>query len=200
MAPFSQDAAGPAARVRMRAVSRPGALRAVCYPRRVPNEAIAARVITVSNRSAAGARDDTSGALAAARLEAAGYNVTRSLVADGAENVRAALLAALEAGVRFIVTSGGTGVTPTDRTPEGTAGVLDRELPGLAELLRAEAVKKTPFGAFTRGLVGVVDSRPGRPGAVIANLPGKPVAVEEGLSVLLPLIPHLLDQLAGGDH
>ncbi len=166
----------------------------------MPDEAIAARVITVSNRSAAGQREDTSGALAAARLEAAGFRVTRALVADGAENVRAALDAALESGARFVVTSGGTGVTPTDRTPEGTRGVLDRELPGLAELLRAEAVKKTPFGAITRGLVGVVDARPGRPGALIANLPGKPAAVAEGLDVLLPLVPHLLDQLAGGDH
>jgi len=166
----------------------------------VPHEAIAARVITVSNRSAAGLREDTSGALAAERLESAGFRVSRALVADGAENVRAALTAALDAGARFILTSGGTGVTPTDRTPEGTLGVLDRQLPGLAELLRAEAVKKTPFGAITRGLVGVVDARPGRPGAVIANLPGKPAAVTEGLDVLLPLIPHLLDQLAGGDH
>nr|NLI50428.1 MogA/MoaB family molybdenum cofactor biosynthesis protein [Propionibacterium sp.] len=156
--------------------------------------------MTVSNRSAAGLREDTSGALAAERLEAAGYRVSRALVADGAENVHAALTAAVDAGVRFIVTSGGTGVTPTDRTPEGTRGVLDRELPGLAELLRAEAVRKTPFGAITRGLVGVVDARPGRPGAVIANLPGKPAAVAEGLEVLLPLVPHLLDQLAGGDH
>jgi len=126
--------------------------------------------------------------------------VTRALVPDGAENVESALRQALDAGARFVVTSGGTGVTPTDRTPEGTRPVLERELPGLAELLRAEAVKKTPFGAITRGLVGITDSRPGRPGALIVNLPGKPVAVEEGLAVLLPLVPHLLDQLAGGDH
>ena len=126
--------------------------------------------------------------------------MTRALVPDGAENVESALRQALDAGARFVVTSGGTGVTPTDRTPEGTRPVLERELPGLAELLRAEAVKKTPFGAITRGLVGITDSRPGRPGALIVNLPGKPVAVEEGLAVLLPLVPHLLDQLAGGDH
>lgn len=160
----------------------------------------AAHVITVSNRSAAGVREDTSGALAEQLLVSAGYTVTRALVPDGAENVESALRQALDAGARFVVTSGGTGVTPTDRTPEGTRPVLERELPGLAELLRAEAVKKTPFGAITRGLVGITDSRPGRPGALIVNLPGKPVAVEEGLAVLLPLVPHLLDQLAGGDH
>lgn len=159
-----------------------------------------ARVITVSNRSAAGTREDTSGELAETMLVEAGYLVTRDLVPDGAAHVEAALRRALDDGARLIVSSGGTGVTPTDRTPEGTRPVLDRDLPGLAELLRAEAVKKTPFGAITRGLVGTTDSQPGRPGALIANLPGKPVAVAEGLAVLLPLVPHLLDQLAGGDH
>lgn len=160
-----------------------------------------ARVITVSNRSAAGVRADTSGQLAETLLTGAGFTVSRDLVPDGDDSVRRALDAAVTAGVRFIVTTGGTGVTPTDRTPEGTRGVLDRELPGLAELLRAEAVKKTPFGAITRGLVGVVDAGPRHPrGALIVNLPGKPAAVEEGLAVLLPLVPHLLDQLAGGDH
>jgi molybdenum cofactor synthesis domain-containing protein len=155
---------------------------------------VSAHVITVSNRSAAGVRDDTSGALAEALLAGAGYVVTRALVPDGAESVRAALESALASGARFVMTTGGTGVTPTDRTPEGTLGILDRELPGFAELLRAEAVKKTPFGALTRGLVGVTDSSPGRPGALIVNLPGKPAAVEEGLAVLLPLIPHILDR------
>ena len=161
---------------------------------------IEACVVTVSNRSAAGEREDTSGALAERLLVAAGYAVTRALVPDGAENVRGALVRALDAGARFVVTSGGTGVTPTDRTPEGTLDVLDRELPGLAELLRASAVQKTPFGALTRGLAGTTDSRPGRPGALIVHLPGKPAAVEEGLAVLLPLVPHILDQVAGGDH
>lgn len=163
-------------------------------------EALTARVITVSNRCSAGTREDVSGVLAERLLSEAGYHVTRDLVPDGAESVRGALLYALDSGARFVVTSGGTGVTPTDRTPEGTLDVLDRELPGLAELLRAEAVKKTHFGAITRGLAGVVDSRPGRPGALIVNLPGKPAAVEEGLAVLLPLVPHILDQLTGGDH
>lgn len=167
----------------------------------MPNPPLSARVITVSNRSSAGERPDTSGELAEGILARAGYEVSRALVPDGAESVRAALLDAVASGARLVITTGGTGITPTDRTPEGTVGVLDRELPGLAELLRAEAVRKTPFGAITRGLVGVVDAGPRHPrGAVVANLPGKPAAVEEGLAVLLPLVPHLLDQLAGGDH
>jgi len=161
---------------------------------------VLAHVITVSNRCSAGVREDTSGLLAERVLTGSGYEVTRALVPDGAESVRAALLGGLASGARFIVTSGGTGVTPTDRTPEGTLDVLDRELPGLAELLRADAVRTTPFGALTRGLAGVVDATPDSPGALIVNLPGKPVAVEEGLAVLLPLVPHILDQLAGGDH
>ena len=157
-------------------------------------------IITASNRCAAGEREDTSGALGARILTDAGFTVTRALIPDGAAPVEAALREALASGARLVITTGGTGVTPTDRTPEGTRPVLDRELPGLAELLRAEAVRKTPFGAITRGLVGVTDSAPGRPGALIVNLPGKPVAVEEGLGVLLPLVAHILDQLAGGDH
>lgn len=133
-------------------------------------------------------------------LAAAGFDVSVVIVPDGVDSVRDALTQAVDEGARFIVTSGGTGVTPTDRTPEGTRLVLDRELPGFAELLRADAVTRTPFGALTRGLVGVVDATDSRPGALIANLPGKPVAVEEGLAVLLPLVPHVLDQLGGGDH
>lgn len=167
----------------------------------MPHQPVAARVITVSNRSSAGLRPDTSGELAERILSAAGYDVSRALVPDGADSVRAALADAVAAGARLVITTGGTGITPTDRTPEGTASFLDRELPGLAELLRAEAVRKTPFGAITRGLVGVVDAGARHPfGALVANLPGKPAAVEEGLAVLLPLVPHLLDQVAGGDH
>ena len=159
-----------------------------------------AHVITVSNRVSAGEREDLSGRTAVELLEAAGLETTTSVVPDGADEVESVLRASIAAGYRLIITSGGTGVTPTDRTPEGTAPVLDREVPGLAELLRAEGSRHTPFAAISRGLVGVVDASPDHPGALVVNLPGSPTGVREGLDVLLPLVEHLLDQIAGGDH
>lgn len=153
-----------------------------------------ARVITVSDRSAAGVRDDLSGPAARHALEDAGYRVTTVVVPDGEEPVEAAVRAGLAAGDRLIVTSGGTGVGPRDRTPEGTRRVVDRELPGVAQLLLLRGLQASPHAALSRGIVGVA----GR--SVVANLPGKPSAVTESLEVLLPLMPHVLDQLDGGDH
>lgn len=157
-----------------------------------------AHVLTVSDRSHAGTRADASGPVASGMLADAGWAVTSAVVPDGADAVASGLRAALASGARLIVTSGGTGVGPRDRTPEGTRAVLDRELPGLGELLRASAGKPAAF--LSRGVAGVVDAGDGRPGAVVVNLPGKPDAVREGLAVLLPLLPHLVDQLDGGDH
>jgi len=158
------------------------------------------RVITVSDMSAAGEREDLSGPALADALRQAGYMVDVVVVPDGEDSVRDALLAALGAGARLVVTTGGTGVGPRDRTPEGTLAVIDRELPGVAELLRADGVRHAPHAALTRGVVGVVDAGPGSPGALVVNLPGKPKAVLEGVAVLLPLVGHVLDQLAGKDH
>lgn len=151
-----------------------------------------AHVITVSDRCHAGVRTDASGPAAVAALRAAGYAVTAGVVPDGQASVADALRAALAGGARLVITSGGTGVGPRDRTPEGTRGVLDLELPGVAELLRSASGR--PHAYLSRGLAGVTA------GAVVVNLPGKPAAVTEGLAVVLPLVPHLLDQLAGGDH
>ncbi len=158
------------------------------------------RVITVSDRCAAGVREDRSGPALAEALEAAGYEVSLIVVPDGEESVRAALLEALDSGARLVITTGGTGVGPRDRTPEGTRPVLDRLLPGVVELLRGRGLEHSTHAALSRGLVGVVDATDGEGGALVANLPGSPKAVREGAEVLLPLVAHVLDQLAGGDH
>lgn len=158
------------------------------------------RVITVSDRCAAGVRADVSGPALAAVLATAGYEVDVVVVPDGEDSVRTALLEALDSGARFVLTTGGTGVGPRDRTPEGTRTVLDRQLPGVMELLRARGVETSVHATLARGVAGVVDAQDGVGGALVVNLPGSPKAAVEGLEVVLPLVQHVLDQLAGGDH
>lgn len=156
--------------------------------------ALFGHVITVSDRVAAGERSDASGPLAVSLLTSAGYTVTSSCVADGLDVVEEELRRSLATGARLIVTTGGTGVSPRDHTPEATARVLERHLPGIPEMLRAVGRRTSPHAALTRGLVGVTGD------ALVVNLPGSPSAVSESLEVLLPLVPHILDQLVGGDH
>ncbi|MEA4945616.1 MAG: MogA/MoaB family molybdenum cofactor biosynthesis protein [Propionicimonas sp.] len=161
---------------------------------------VASAVLTVSDRCAAGLAEDRSGPLLAQALAAAGHMVTMRVVPDGERSVAEALQAAIAAGARLIVTTGGTGVAPRDRTPEGTRLVVDRELPGVAESLRADGLAASPHAALGRGIAGVIDSREGQPGVFVVNLPGSPGAVRDGIGAVLALVDHVLAQLDGGDH
>lgn len=156
-------------------------------------------VITVSDRSAAGLREDRSGPAAVAGLQVGGFDCADPVVVpDGADSVESALRAALAEGARLIVTTGGTGVSPRDVTPEGTARVITREIPGIAEELRRIGASEKPGGMLSRGLAGVVDADGG--GALVVNLPGSTAAVGSGIPVILSIARHVIDQLAGGDH
>lgn len=152
-------------------------------------------VVTVSDRSARGERADTAGPLAVAALRDAGFDCDDSVVVpDGAESVASALRAALAAGARVIVTTGGTGVSPRDRTPEGTALVLDHELPGIAEELRRRGVAEKPTAVLSRGRAGTA----GR--ALVVNLPGSAAAVSSGMPLIVAVAGHVVSQLDGEDH
>lgn len=156
-----------------------------------------AAVITVSNRSAAGVRDDTSGPVAVAALRESGFTCDDAVVVpDGADSVERALSAFIEAGVQLIVTTGGTGVSPLDATPEGTARVITREVPGVGEELRRRGAAEKPVGMLSRGLAGVVDPH----GAFVVNLPGSPAGVASGMPVVVSIARHVIDQLSGKDH
>ena len=155
-----------------------------------------ALVITCSNRSAAGERADESGPALVAMLRDAGWDVApqADVVPDDEDQIATALARAAEAGHRLVLTTGGTGLSPTDVTPAATRRVIEREVPGLAELMRASGQASTPMAALSRGVVG------SRGGTLIANLPGSPRGATESLGALLPVLRHAVEQLAGGDH
>lgn len=155
-----------------------------------------AAVLTVSDGVTHGTRADASGDLADSMLRDAGYEVaSRLVVPDERDAIEEALLA-LAAEHALVVTTGGTGFGPRDVTPEATGAVIDREAPGLAELMRAEGLAHTPMAALSRGRAGVLGS------ALVVNLPGSPNAVREGLSVIMSVVPHAIELLGGttGEH
>ena len=154
-------------------------------------------VITVSDRSASGEREDRGGPLAVQLLEDAGIEVIGlEVVPDGADSVESVLRRALATGAGLVVTTGGTGVSPRDQTPEGTERVVTRPLAGIAEELRRVGLADTPLSVISRGVAGVADPE----GALIVNLPGSPRAVSSGIPVIVSVATHVVDQVRGGDH
>jgi molybdenum cofactor synthesis domain-containing protein len=152
-------------------------------------------VVVASNRAAAGVYEDTTGPLLVAFLRELGVAVGEPAVVPDGEPVGAAIASLVAAGARVVLTTGGTGLTPTDRTPEATRPLLDREVPGIAEAIRAAGVAKgVPSAMLSRGLAGVVGT------CLVINLPGSRGGVKDAIEVLRPVLEHALEQVLGSDH
>jgi len=154
---------------------------------------IRAVVITASDACASGEREDTSGAMLVQLLRELGAEIVEArILSDDLDPLVAALTEFADRDdVNLIVTTGGTGLGPRDNTPEATKRVIEREVPGMAEAIRAESLKVTPMAMISRGVCGV------RSGTLIVNLPGSPKAVKETFAVIAPVLPHAMDLLAG---
>lgn len=149
-----------------------------------------AAVLTISDGVASGNRDDASGDLLATLLESDGYQVERLVVADDAAEIARAIVE-LSESAQVVLTSGGTGVAPRDVTPEATRSVVDREAPGIAEAIRADALAKTPHALLSRGIAGIHGS------TLVVNLPGSTGGCRDGFAVLRPALAHAVKLLAG---
>ncbi len=152
------------------------------------------RIITISTRASAGVYEDTAGPAVAEVLVAAGHEVIgTTIVPDGREGVSAAIIQAC-ADADVVITNGGTGMHPKDTTREATLDVIDREVPGMAEAIRARSLTITPMAMLSRGVAGVRD------GTLVINVPGSPKGARESVEVVAPVLGHAVDQLRSGDH
>lgn len=153
-----------------------------------------ARVIVASTRAASGVYEDRTGPIIETWLAAQGFDIDGRVVVPDGPPVGVALRAAISDGIDLVLTTGGTGLSPTDRTPEQTRAVLDFEIPGLADAIRGAGLPRVPTAVLSRGVAGVAST------TLVVNLPGSTGGVRDGLGVLADVVHHALDQIRGSDH